>query len=184
VADQILGDSLDAVRSDQLSGLGFELWQLQDGDLGRIVHVPTQYTAMRYTGPGGGGPGRTWLKYNGSEIMPRTKIDFDTVRKIVLSLPDVEETTTYGQPSLKVRGKLLACLPSHKSAEPDSLVVRIDFDRREELLAEAPDVYYVTDHYVGYTSVLVRMSRITPDALRDLLNGAWRFMTAKPRSRK
>lgn len=74
--------------------------------------------------------------------MPRNKIDFDTVRKIASGLPDVENSTTYGSPALKVRGKLLMCIAIHKSAEPDSLAVRVDFDHRAELLATAPDVYY------------------------------------------
>ena len=111
--------------------------------------------------------------------MPRNKIDFDTVRRIALGLADVEESTMYGSPALKVRGKLLTCLPVHRSAEPDSLAVRIDFDQRAELMADAPDVYYLTDHYVNYPVVLVRMTRIHLDALTDLLGRAWRFVTAK-----
>ena len=110
-------------------------------------------------------------------------INFDTVRKIGLALPGVEESTAYGSPALKVHGKLLACVPSHRSAEPGSLVVRIGFDDRAELLAAAPDMYYVTDHYVGYTSVLARLSRVTPDVLRDLLGMAHKFVTASDAGR-
>ena len=116
--------------------------------------------------------------------MPRSKIDFDTVRRIALGLSHVEESTAYGSPALKVRGELLACIPIHKSAEPGSLAVRVDFERRAELLAAAPDVYYLTDHYVNYPTVLVRLSRIHPDALRDLLAMAWRFVTTKTRGSK
>jgi len=105
-------------------------------------------------------------------------IDFDTVRKIGLALPGVEESTAYGSPALKVRGKLLACVPVNRSAEPGSLAVRVDFDNRAELLAAAPDVYYVTDHYLNYNAVLVRLSRVTPDVLRDLLGMAHKFVTA------
>lgn len=116
--------------------------------------------------------------------MPRRTINFDTVRNIGLALPDVEESTAYGQPALKVHGRLLACVPANRSAEPASLVVRVDFDDRAELLATDPDVYYVTDHYVGYTAVLVRLSRVNPDVLRDLLGMAYKFVTrnAAPRS--
>jgi hypothetical protein len=110
--------------------------------------------------------------------MPRSTINFDTVRKIGLALPGVEESTAYGSPALKVRGKLLACLPAHHSAEPGSLVVRVDFDDRAELLAAAPDVYYVTDHYLDYSAVLVRLSRVTPNVLRDLLGMAHKFVIA------
>ena len=116
--------------------------------------------------------------------MARSTINFDTVRNIGLALPGVEESTAYGQPALKIHGKLLACVPAHRSAEPASLVVRVDFDDRAELLAAAPDVYYVTDHYVGYSSVLVRLSRVNLDVLRDLLRMAHKFVTrnAAPRS--
>ena len=96
-----------------------------------------------------------------------------------LALPGVEEGTAYGSPALKVKGKLLACIPTHKSAEPNSLAVRIDYMQRAELLKENPEVYYLKDHYANYAAVLVRLSRIDTDALRDLLGAAWRFVTAK-----
>jgi len=116
--------------------------------------------------------------------MPKSTINFDTVRNIGLALPGVEESTAYGQPALKVHGRLLACIPVNPSAEPGSLAVRVDFDDRAELLAADPDVYYVTAHYVGYTAVLVRLSRVNPDVLRDLLGMAYKFVTrnAAPRS--
>ena len=111
--------------------------------------------------------------------MRRTKVTFDTVREIGLALPDVEDSTMYGAFALKVRGSLLACVAINKSAEPGSLAVRIDFDQRSGLLAEAPETYYVTDHYTNYPVVLVRLSQIKIDELRDLLGSAWRFVTSK-----
>jgi hypothetical protein len=106
-------------------------------------------------------------------------IDFDAVRKIGMALPGVEESTAYGSPALKVHGKLLACVPSHRSAEPNSLMVRVGFDDRAELLAAVPGAYYVTDHYLNYSAVLVRVSRVTPDVLRDLLGVAHKFVTGR-----
>ena len=111
--------------------------------------------------------------------MPRKKIDFDTVREIALELPDVEDASVYGSPAIRVRGKLMTCMAINKSAEPGSLGVRIDFDQRAELVATAPEVYYFTDHYANYPMVLVRLSRIQQDVLRDLLRASWRFVTAK-----
>jgi len=107
-------------------------------------------------------------------------INFDTVRKIGLALPGVEESTAYGAPALKVHGKLLACVPTHRAAT-GSLAVRVGLDDRAELLAAAPDVYYVTDHYLNYSAVLVRMSRVTTDVLHDLLGMAHKFVTARRR---
>ena len=113
--------------------------------------------------------------------MAKTHADFDSVRKIALALPGVEEGTAYGVPALKVHGRLLACVPAHRSAEPGSIVVRVDFEDRAELQAAAPDVYYMTDHYADYNAVLVRLSRVTPGVLRDLLGMAHRFVTAQSR---
>ena len=98
-------------------------------------------------------------------------------------LPDVEEGTSWGVPSLKLRGRLLACMASHSSAEPDTLVVRVSTDQRDAMIEDDPDVYYVKPHYVGYPCVLVRLARVQPDALRDLLQAAWRFVDASARKR-
>src|SRR3989442_15152731 len=115
--------------------------------------------------------------------MRRKKISFDTVREIGLALPDVEEGTVYGSPALKVRGKMFACIAIHRSADPESLAVRIDFDQREELMAADPNTYYLTDHYVNYPVVLVRLTRVHPDALRYLLLMGWRFVSARAKRR-
>ena len=116
--------------------------------------------------------------------MPRQSVDFDTVRKMAYEIGEVEESTVHGAPSLKVCGKLFACIPVHKSAEPGSLVVRIDADQRAKLIESAPDVYYLTDHYVNYPIVLVRLSRIRIDALKDLLGIAWSFAHLEPHADK
>jgi hypothetical protein len=108
--------------------------------------------------------------------MPRKPLSFDDVREIGLKLPDVEESSAYGAPALKVRKSLLTCPAINKSAEPQSIMVRIGFDDRDRLLKEQPDVYYVTDHYVSYPCVLARLPRIGRPALRDLLGMAWRFV--------
>ena len=117
--------------------------------------------------------------------MPRTPLNLDAVRELALALPGVEESTSYGATSFKLRGKLIACQAINKSAEPNCLVVKIPFEARDELIAAQPDVYYVTDHYVNYPSVVVRLSRVHPDALRDLLGMAARFVgkTANKKSR-
>ena len=95
----------------------------------------------------------------------------------------MEVTTTWGQPTLKVRGKMFVCIASHKSAEPNTLVVMMDFADRDALLEDDPDTYYLKDHYLNYSCVLVRLSRVRDDALRDLITGAYRFVSAKVRAK-
>jgi hypothetical protein len=112
---------------------------------------------------------------------PQTTITFDTVRQLGLALPDVEVSSAYGSPALKVRGRMFTCVAINKSAEPNSLVVLVDFAQRDELIAAEPDTYYLTDHYVNHPCVLVRLSHVHPDALRDLLRIAWDFASTRSR---
>jgi hypothetical protein len=109
---------------------------------------------------------------------------FKPVEAIGRTLPDVEVTTSWGQPSLKVRGRMFACMASHKSAEPDTLVVMMDFADRDALVEEDPDTYYLKEHYVGYPCILVRLRRVTPDALRGRVIGAHRYVSRKKKPRR
>jgi len=114
-------------------------------------------------------------------------LTFETVREIGLELPGVEPGATFGWPCLKANGKLFAWMPVKKDVEPGTLALRIDFDQRDALMEEAPDTYYLTDHYVNYPAVLVRLNRLDNSSLRDLVRTSHRFVTTKnpvkPRSR-
>jgi hypothetical protein len=103
-------------------------------------------------------------------------LSFDTVRALGLALPNVVDGTAYGSPALKLGGKLLACIPTNKSAEANSLVVHIDLEHRAELLRHHSDIYYITDHYAPHATVLVRLSKITRSDLNELLRDACRFV--------
>jgi hypothetical protein len=107
-------------------------------------------------------------------------LNFDTVRELGLALPDVVDGTAYGAPALKRGGRILACIPSNKSAEANSIVVHIDLEQRAELLRQNPDIYYITDHYAPHPTVLVRLSKITRANLTELLRDACRGMRAAP----
>jgi hypothetical protein len=111
--------------------------------------------------------------------MIRDEITFETVRRIGIALLGVEEGTAYGMPALKIRGKLLATLPANRSVEPNSLVVRVSPEQRDELLATDPQVYYLREHYEGYDCVLVRLSRISSEALEGLLIMAHKYVTRR-----
>ena len=114
--------------------------------------------------------------------MTKRPVDFGTVRTILSELGAVEESLIHGAPALKVRGKMVVCMAVHKSAEAATLLVRIAVDQREKLIASASDIYYVTDHYVKYPTVLVRLPRIQLSALRALLEMAWSFACPKPKA--
>lgn len=106
-------------------------------------------------------------------------ITFEGVRRIALALDGVAESRSYGTPAFKLGGKLIARLRD----DSETLVVGTTFEEREELMAAEPQTHFITDHYLKYPWVLVRLSRANPDALRDLLRRACRLAsTAKPSS--
>jgi len=105
------------------------------------------------------------------------------VQKLGAKLPDVVVATYFGMPALKLDGQMVACMASHKSAEPNTLVVRIDFLERDLRIMNEPDIYYLKPHYVNYPCVLTRLSLIDDAALRDLLESGWQFIKKKKPAR-
>jgi len=94
---------------------------------------------------------------------------FDAVRRLAHDLPDVEDGTSYGTPALKVKGKLFVRL----RPDLDAIVVKMPFDKRDELVRTDPGVYFLTDHYVPYEWVLVRLGAVKTTALRAILKIGW-----------
>jgi hypothetical protein len=91
-------------------------------------------------------------------------VTFERVRELALALPEVEESTSYGTPSFKVRRRMLA----RWREAPAALVVRIDVADKEFLIRSRPDAYFTTPHYDGYPAVLVRLEAVERDELREL----------------
>ncbi len=114
--------------------------------------------------------------------MPARKLTFASVRILARKLPGVVESTSWGTPALKLAGTLIACVPSHRSSEPDSLVVRVRPEDRDDMLATDPDVYYLPNHYVNYPFILVRLTHVRKDVLSSLLSDAC-AMAAKGKAR-
>ena len=110
---------------------------------------------------------------------------FDAVRSAARELPGVEDVIRYdGAPVLKLGGCFMAGLATHKSAEPDTLVLRYSTDDREWLLQDAPETYYLTSYYQPYPLILVRLRHVGHDALRDLLKVSWQLTAAKSARRR
>jgi len=98
-------------------------------------------------------------------------VTFETVREFALALPEVEEGTSYGTPAFKVKKKMIVRLRE----DGETLVVRIDFLKRDILMNAEPETFYITEHYRDYPAILVRLSSVRREVLRDLLEQAWRL---------
>ena len=79
--------------------------------------------------------------------------------------------TSFGTPALFVRKKFMARL---RDDDPDVLVLKpIDDIHQQFLMETQPDVFLTTDHYRGYPSVLVRLSKVHPAELGILVEYCW-----------
>ena len=103
------------------------------------------------------------------------EINYETVRQIALVLPNVEEGLSYGAPALKVKKKLFIRLREDLCA----IVVRTTFAERDELMAAAPDLFFITDHYLNYEYVLVNLKNITFEALADMIRRSYNLAIQK-----
>lgn len=101
---------------------------------------------------------------------------YDEVRRMVLAWPGVEDGTSYGAPSLKIKGKFFTRLKE----DGDSLVIKdVDPDERDMLIEASPDIFYITDHYKGWPMVLMRLSKAHPDQVKALLLRSWKATAPK-----
>jgi hypothetical protein len=105
-----------------------------------------------------------------------SKVDFDTVLELGASLPGVKAGSSARGIALRLKGQLIACTAIHPSAEPNSLMVRIEIPARDALLETQAETYYITGHYRSSAAVLVRLAKIGRGELRDLLKEAVRFV--------
>jgi hypothetical protein len=90
-------------------------------------------------------------------------------------LPEVEISTSYGTPALKVRKKLFARLHEDERR----LVLFVDFMEREALVQSSPGTFIVTPHYRDWPMILVDLPSVDPDELRELLIESWRRRAPK-----
>jgi hypothetical protein len=101
-------------------------------------------------------------------------LTWEEVVELARELPEVEQSTSYGRPALKVRGKFVAALRSN----PDALVVRCDLDEKPLLLEARPDILFETPHYHGWGYMLVRLEA-SPEDAREFLTDSWLLAAPK-----
>jgi hypothetical protein len=92
----------------------------------------------------------------------------ERLKRASAGLPEVEPSTWYGTPSLKVAGKGFC-----RVKDPETVVLMVSLEEKEMLLEAAPDLYYETDHYRGWPAMLVRIHAISDEELSHRMRKAW-----------
>ena len=101
-------------------------------------------------------------------------LTWDDVVALARDLPGVEEGTSYGRPTLKVKGKFFAALRTN----PDAIVVKCDLDEKPFLLESRPDILFETPHYHGYGAMLISLET-TPQDAQEFLIDSWLLAAPK-----
>jgi hypothetical protein len=103
-------------------------------------------------------------------------LTWDQVLALARELPEVEESTSWGAPCLKVRGKTFAGLSRHEGA----MWTRCDRDERPLLVASNPDLYRLTPHFERSPAyLLIWLEHATRADIRDRLLDAWLIQAPK-----
>jgi len=94
-------------------------------------------------------------------------------------LPEITLSTSYGTPALKVANKAFCRLK-----DDTTLVLLCPAEQKALLMEISPEIYFETDHYIGWPAVLVRLDAIPDEELSLRLEDALRAKAPKHLTRQ
>jgi hypothetical protein len=95
---------------------------------------------------------------------------------IALRWPEVAEATSYGEPSLKVRKRLLA---RHRPKDDSIVLLDVPHEERAHLIEIMPEAFFCEPHYADHAVVLARLPDAPQDVVEGLLERRWRSSATK-----
>ena len=177
----------DYRRELAASGTGFSVPEVADQAWGRELTIADPFgNRLRFCERPANAAAQTQAvqddaeaQHSGGREMRRDAATFEDAREIGAQLPGVKASADRMGVALKVGREILACTAIHKSAEQNTLMVRLGVERRDALVAENPAAFYLTSHYQPYPVVLVRLPQVSRAYLDELLKEAWEFDRAR-----
>jgi hypothetical protein len=104
---------------------------------------------------------------------------WEDVRRLSLALPDAEESTHYGEPAFKVKGRAFV----NTCRVAGAVMLRCSDDEAEFLIRARPDVYFLTPHFVGW-GVLLRLDAADEEELAGALEDSYARQRDRPPLRR
>ena len=102
--------------------------------------------------------------------------DFEPVKRIALTFPGTEESTSHeNTPSVKMRGKLMCRL--HDKGE--FIPIRLGFELRDRYLDSHPEIFHLPDHFKAYPYICMWIHQYDKKLLTEVLEVSWKGLATK-----
>jgi hypothetical protein len=97
------------------------------------------------------------------------------LRELALGLPGAHERETWGHPTFRVRDKIFVSMADDGSVAG----LKATPEDQAELVAADPETFGVASHVGRFGWVTVRLDRVDPEEMRELVIDAWRRTAPK-----
>jgi hypothetical protein len=99
----------------------------------------------------------------------------DDVRRVALSFPEAVEKETWGHPTFRVRDKMFAAMDEAGT----SMSVKAAREAQAALVGSEPETFFVPSYVGQHGWVGVRLERVDPEEMGELIEDAWRATAPK-----
>jgi len=103
-------------------------------------------------------------------------MQWNDVIALAMQWPEVAESISYGEPSLKVRKRLLA---RHRVQDDSIVLLDVPIAEREHLIDIMPEAFFCERHYDGHEIVLARLAHAPADVVERILERRWRLCASR-----
>jgi hypothetical protein len=99
----------------------------------------------------------------------------DEVRRVALSFPEAVEKETWGHPTFRVRDKMFAAMDEAGT----SMSLKAAREAQAALVGSEPETFFVPSYVGQHGWVGVRLERVDPEEMGELIEDAWRATAPK-----
>jgi hypothetical protein len=99
----------------------------------------------------------------------------EEVRRVALSFPEAVEKETWGHPTFRVRDRMFAAMDEAGT----SMSVKAAREAQAALVGSEPETFFVPSYVGQHGWVGVRLERVDPEEMGELIEDAWRATAPK-----
>jgi hypothetical protein len=99
----------------------------------------------------------------------------DDARRLALSFPEAVEKETWGHPTFRVREKMFMAMDEGGT----SVTVKASKEAQAALVGSEPETFSVPAYVGQHGWVAVRLDRVDPEEMAELVDEAWRTTAPK-----